>query len=235
LIYNSNYFQRIIPVIDIMDGIAVGAKGGDRDEYKPLESVICDSSDPVEITLSYGRHGFGEIYVADLDGILNDNPNVGLLKDITYKTSLKIMADIGIWDSDRLKILSRITPVIATETFSSLNLLEIPQEFILSLDTRDGELICEMNMSLDRFIDVVIRESRRINNIILLDLARVGMSKGPNLDLCRHVIEKIPGRNIIYGGGIRNLRDIDSLIQIGVSRVLIGRLIHEGGIFKPSR
>jgi len=233
LIYNSDYYKRIIPVIDVKDGIAVGAKGGDRDEYKPLESVICNSSDPVEVALSYERDGFPEVYIADLDGILDDNPNMDILKDITYRTSLKVMADIGIWDSDRLKILSRITPVIATETFSSLNLLEIPGDSVMSLDTKNGELLCEMNMDLDRFIDIVIKEGKRINHILLLDLARVGMLEGPNLNLCLHVIEKIPDRQIIYGGGIRNLKDIDSLIQVGVSRVLIGRLIHEGGICRP--
>ena len=234
MIRDSEYLERIIPVIDIRGGVAVGAKGGNRNEYMPLESVISDSPDPVEIAKSYEKNGFREIYIADLDGIIDDNPNIDILKEITYKTTIRAMVDIGIWDAERLRTLSRIKPIIATETFTSLNLLEIPGEFVLSLDTRDGKLICEMNMDLDRFIDIVIRDSGRINEIILLDLARVGMSEGPNIELCRHVLERIPNKNIIYGGGIRNLKDIGSLFQAGISRVLVGRLIHEGGIFKPS-
>ncbi len=233
MLHDSEYLNRIIPVIDIRGGIAVGAKGGNREEYMPLESVISKSPDPVGIAKSYEQNGFQEIYIADLDGILEDNPNTDVLKRIAYTTTIKVMADIGVWDDERLKNLSRIKPVIATETLSSLNLINIPREFVLSLDTKGGRLVCEMNMGLDRFIDIVIRNSKRINEIILLDLSRVGMSRGPNIGLCRHVIGRIPDREIIYGGGIRNLSDIDSLLQLGISKVLVGRLIHEGGIFKP--
>ena len=49
MIRDSEYLKRIIPVIDIQGGVAVGAKGGNRDEYMPLESVISDSPDPVEV------------------------------------------------------------------------------------------------------------------------------------------------------------------------------------------
>ncbi len=44
--------MEIIPVIDMMKGVAVSGKSGRRDEYLPLKTIFCDSSDPIEIASS---------------------------------------------------------------------------------------------------------------------------------------------------------------------------------------
>lgn len=229
---NINLLDLIIPVIDIKDEVAVGAFRGERDEYGPLESVICESPDPVEVAKAYQRIGFKEIYIADLDGIMKDMPNLELLKRISWETKLSILVDIGIWSRDDALKLDEVTPVIASETFSSLNMLRIPGRFVLSLDTRNGELISAMDLDLDRFIDIVIKGSQRIKEIIVLDLARAGTCEGPNLELCREIKKKIPDKRIYYGGGIRGIQDIKILLEIGISKVLVGRAIHFGMIFR---
>ena len=40
---------RIIPVLDILNSIAVHAVKGERDKYRPLQSKILNTSDPLEI------------------------------------------------------------------------------------------------------------------------------------------------------------------------------------------
>mgnify|MGYP000005728550 CR=1 FL=1 len=221
---------QIVPVIDIKDGRAVEAKAGKRDQYRGLRSNICNSSNPLDVANAYERLGFKEVYVADLDGILNSKPNLDLIRDISIRTGLSIMADIGIWSPDDVITLERVKPIIATETFSSLNMLEFPSDFILSLDTRNGELLCGMHLDLKDFMRI-IRDSKKINEIILLDLARVGMLKGPNLRLCEYALRELPGKNIIYGGGIRDGRDLEDLSRVGIKKVLVGSAVHSGSIF----
>lgn len=224
----------IVPVIDIKDGKAVRPRPGKRDEYEEFESVVCKSSDPFEIATIYERLGFREVYIADLDGILYSNPDRELINRIDRFTRLSVMADIGLWSSETLFLLDKVKPVIATETFSSLNLLEFPREIVLSIDTRKGKLISEISLDLFDFIEI-IKDSKRITEIILLDLDRVGILKGPNLNLCKQVLERLPGKRIIYGGGIRDLEDIDSLHRIGIYKVLVGSALHSGRIFKDGR
>ena len=221
----------IVPVIDIKDGKAVRPMAGKRDEYEELKSVICKSSDPSDVAVTYEKLGFKEVYIADLDGILYSNPDLDMINKIVRFTKLSVMADIGIWSPEMLLLLKKVKPIIATETFSSLNLLEFPKGVILSIDTRGGKLLSEISLDLFDFIRI-IKDSEQITGIILLDLDRVGILKGPNMDLCKRVLDRLPDRKIIYGGGIRNLGDIDSLQRIGIYKVLVGSALHTGRIFK---
>lgn len=219
----------IIPVIDIKDGIAVGAVAGNRESYSELRSVICKSYDPFDVAKCYHRLGFKEIYIADLDGILKSEPNLDLIKKIYRNLELRIYYDIGIWTLEEMRNLPKVIPVIATETMSSLNLLALERNFVISIDTRNGKLLCEIPINLNEFLRI-IGKSSRIREVILLDLERVGMLKGPNLNLCRYVLEKLPGKKVIYGGGVENIFSLYSLYRIGISRAIVGSALHNGMI-----
>ena len=97
-------------------------------------------------------------------GILNSKPNLDLLRDISLKTGLFVMADIGLWSGDDFIKLEKVKPVIASETFSSLNLLELPDDFVLSIDTRGGELLSGMHLNLRDFLRIIVG-GERINEV----------------------------------------------------------------------
>jgi uncharacterized protein related to proFAR isomerase len=102
------------------------------------------------------------------------------------------------------------------------------------MDTRGGELISETCGGLSDFIEV-IKDTVRIKEIILLDLERLEATElGPNVELCRRVVPKLPKKKIIYGGGVRGLYDIYSLKDAGVDRVLLGTALHSGSIFRDA-
>ena len=42
----------IIPVIDLMNSLAVSGKSGNRETYTPLQTVYASSADPMEIAIS---------------------------------------------------------------------------------------------------------------------------------------------------------------------------------------
>lgn len=62
--------MHVIPVIDVRGGVTVAAARGDRSRYRPLESPLSASPDPVPVVGAlHGLFPFPTLYVADLDGI----------------------------------------------------------------------------------------------------------------------------------------------------------------------
>lgn len=62
--------MQVIPVIDVRAGAAVAASRGDRALYRPLETPLAASADPVAVALGLrSLYPFSTLYVADLDGI----------------------------------------------------------------------------------------------------------------------------------------------------------------------
>ena len=85
--------MNIIPVIDYLNGNVVLAKKGDRNEYMPVTSVLSSKSDINSIMsgiLSLAE--FKTIYIADLDGIENQQANLSLWSNISTQ-----FPDIDFW------------------------------------------------------------------------------------------------------------------------------------------
>jgi phosphoribosylformimino-5-aminoimidazole carboxamide ribotide isomerase len=244
---NHDEMIKIIPVIDIKDGVAVAAKKGERDKYKPLDSVICGSCDPLKVAGAYKSLGFSMVYAADLDGILYSRPNVGLLEKINE--IIPVIADTGVKckeDALLMKNSGCIGIVIGTETLHSIDsLCEIPEQdkknnfnfnFTLSLDIKNGRLLNTLNPDLNEFIEKIAEAGieNRIDKIIILGLSQVGTLEGPNIELCSTVMKKLGNakinKKIIYGGGVRNISDIKRLEDAGIYAVLLGTALHFGKI-----
>ena len=85
----------IIPVIDLMNSVAVSGKSGNRSEYTPLETIYASSANPVEIASSLKLAGAKEMYIADLDFIERDGRhNINEINDVNR--ILPVIADIGV-------------------------------------------------------------------------------------------------------------------------------------------
>ena len=62
--------MRIIPVIDLAAKTVVHAVAGRRNQYRPIESKLCESTSPIDIAQAFrSRFGLTELYLADLDAI----------------------------------------------------------------------------------------------------------------------------------------------------------------------
>ena len=44
---------RVIPVLDVKDGLAVHAVGGQRSHYRPVRSLLHPSADPLDLARAY--------------------------------------------------------------------------------------------------------------------------------------------------------------------------------------
>src|SRR5262245_56237630 len=111
----SNRSFRIIPVLDLKRGLAVHAVAGRRSYYQPVQSIFHASSDPLElVTALRERLGLHSLYVADLDAIGGDVPNLALYQDL-ISNGFDLIVDAGLRDlqsAERLLLLDRSTSTI---------------------------------------------------------------------------------------------------------------------------
>ncbi|HIQ38855.1 MAG TPA: HisA/HisF family protein [Methanothermococcus okinawensis] len=213
--------MEIIPVLDIMDGMAVCGRGGDRKNYRPLKTVLCNSSNPLEVAKRYRKEGAEKIYIADLDAIMKKGNNFHIIKGIEGYKILDggITSKLELENLRSLNICDKI--VLGTETLRDLDLLD--EDIILSLDFKKGELLSPINCTLEEILD-------RLNKsipLIVLDISSVGTQRGINWNLVEEVMKKV--ENPIYvGGGVRDEEDLKRCYDMDIQGVLIGTGIHRG-------
>ena len=223
----------IIPVIDLMNSVAVSGKSGNRETYTPLQTIYASSSDPLEIASSLKRNGAKEMYIADLD-LIERNGNHNMYKVKEVNSVLPVILDVGV---DNLKTFEFLLEfaykiIVATETLDSIEELEkifekYPKErIIVSVDVKNNELYTKnMDLDLEGFKEIL----RKIdpNEIILLDISSVGTEGGfnkPLLDSFEEFKDKI-----ILGGGI-TAPEIEELSNMGINKALVGTALHKGEI-----
>ena len=232
--------MKIIPVIDILNGVAVHAVRGRRKEYQPLKSILCDSADPVAVASAFKTCGFEELYVADLDAIMGKGENFSALEKITEKTGLWLMVDAGISDLNQARQLfqrkvSKI--IIGTETLPNLDFVkEAIESFgsdkvIVSLDLKEGKVLSksESLQSMSPLEFACKNEGVGVGELIVLDLTRVGSGEGVDLALLKEILCNLKIK-VFVGGGVRDVADLVKLKELGVHGALIATALHSGKI-----
>jgi phosphoribosylformimino-5-aminoimidazole carboxamide ribotide isomerase len=234
---------RIVPVLDVMGGQVVRAIGGRRSEYRPIRSVLTDSTDPVEVAKAMvAATGSECVYVADLDGIINRRPDPSVLQaieeaeipvicDAGYRTRAELLAGIwtGAWGS-----------VIASET-AEPSILDGPSldQTVFSIDLFDGRILGDWQgwgiSGPGAVVELAgIPHRKRIETLILLDLARVGTGTGPGTEAVVAACKvAYPDLYIMTGGGVRAWADVERLGEAGADAVLVASAIHDGTLTLP--
>lgn len=208
--------------------------GGDRKHYKPINSVICRSSDPVEVVGSILEfHPFDIFYIADLDALQNIGCASSIVDSLhTRFSNTEFWIDGGISspaDLARYPTSDRITPIIASECMTDIPRYKslvnhlTTNGYLLSLDHKNGRL-----GAADLFHDSTLWPK----NVIIMDLDSVGKSSGPNLDLMHLYQSKSPSTNFFGAGGVRDMKDIELLMSVSASGTLVASALHNGQISK---
>ncbi len=223
----------IVPVLDLMNSVAVSGKSGNRETYTPLQTIYASSANPLEIAKGLKLAGAKEMYIADLDFIeRNGKHNVFEVKEVN--TILPVIIDIGV---DNLKTFEFMLDfaykiIVATETLESIEELEkifekYPKErIIISVDVKDNKLHTKnMDINLQEFKEVLKRIQP--NEIILLDISSVGTGKGYNKTLLEEFSDFKD--QIILGGGITK-DEIDEINELGIKKALVGTALHKGEV-----
>ena len=181
---------KVIPVIDILNSEVVHAVKGERRFYKPLKSYLFDSSNPIDIISHlHLNYNFKEFYIADLDSILNNSPNIELYKELLKISTINIMIDPGIKDKRDLQFFSEFQfdkLILGLETLTRFKVIAEAikliglNNIILSIDLYKEVFLTDIKelkgKSSSFLIEKVSEEG--IKELIILDLFRVGQKIG---------------------------------------------------------
>ena len=236
--------MRVIPVMDMLNGVVVHAKKGERENYRPIESVLTPSKDPLVIGgIFVDLFGFKEVYIADLDAIQSSwaLTNFSVLEKLS-QLGIELMVDCGIDSLEKAKVILDLgvnKVVIGTETLASLMqyediIREIGEEkVVLSLDLKDGKLLGEVSKEVEEDPLKLLKKVSKIGvkEIIILELSNVGTGRGIPEKIVKKV-SKTTTLPIIIGGGVKDIEDVKKARELGAKGVLIATALHTGKITK---
>jgi phosphoribosylformimino-5-aminoimidazole carboxamide ribotide isomerase len=239
--------MQIIPVLDLKGGLVVRGVAGLRDAYRPIESRLCSGSRAGDMARGLNAaFGFDTCYVADLDAIAGGDPCWSLYDEVAA-AGLVPWIDAGTGSPATAGRLSNYLAarnpagrvVVGLESVAdSATLAEIvrairPERAVFSLDLKRGEPLSTSpawQHSEPAQIAAAAVELG-INSFIVLDLAGVGMGQGvPTLALCRRLRAEYPELEIVSGGGVRGIDDLEAMRAAGCNGALVASALHDGRI-----
>ena len=235
--------EQILPVLDLKGGVVVHGIAGQRESYQAITSDLTRSTHPCEVARVLTRSlGTDEVYVADLDALSGQEPDWNTLDELS--NNHRIWLDAGVSDLESIRKLRKNCPnvariIIALEsltTFADMAALvsEVgPENTVFSLDLFDGIPVISdaavRGFETMEFVDAAVAQG--IRSLIVLDVATVGRKQGPvSSTLCRNVRTRFPTLELVSGGGIRHLNDVEQLVHAGCDRVLVATALHTGQI-----
>lgn len=231
--------MRIIPVLDLMNGIVVRGIAGRRSEYRPLVSRLTPSIFPVPVVEDLHAHfSFTTFYLADLDAIAGGPlpcDTVSVLHDRGYHVWL----DAGVTDKARAVAVAEcgVTDiVVGLETIRSVDVLAdivtlFGERIVFSLDLKAGQPMgnVESWRAASAFDVAEQAIARGVQRILVLDLLRVGVGEGTGTEaLCKSLATAFSHVEISAGGGVRGVDDLRRLRDSGVQNVLVASALHDG-------
>ncbi|MGR3176749.1 MAG: 1-(5-phosphoribosyl)-5-[(5-phosphoribosylamino)methylideneamino]imidazole-4-carboxamide isomerase [Candidatus Anammoxibacter sp.] len=227
----------IIPAIDLIGGKCVRLLQGDYDK----ETVYSDN--PVEMAKKWKDKGAEFLHLVDLDGAAKGEPvNIEVIRNIVKNVpDINVQVGGGIRTNDTVKRLLEIgvnRVIIGTKAVKSPEWIKelcdmFPGKITVAVDTKNGNVATEgwlqtENKSAISFAKELIKYE--LCSLIVTDINKDGMLKGPNLALMeelKNVITEIP---LIASGGVTSIQDIEALNNIKIDGAIIGKALYDNKI-----
>ncbi|MCZ7662377.1 MAG: HisA/HisF-related TIM barrel protein [Thermoleophilia bacterium] len=232
----------IIPVLDLMKGRVVHGVQGDREHYRPIQSVLTRSSAPLTVARALKREtDCRAFYVADLDAIQGDGHHEKAIRTLADRLGVELWVDAAIADTVsavRLLDAGATRVIVGSETLPSLEALRtirdalLPGQMLFSLDVgREGVLgPCPALRGLQPMAALDVLSQEGLSQVILLTLDQVGTGRGPDWSVLESARATFPQLSLIAGGGVRNPDDLWKLAKLGVDGALVATSLHRGWI-----
>jgi phosphoribosylformimino-5-aminoimidazole carboxamide ribotide isomerase len=219
----------VIPVIDIRDGLVVRAVMGRRDMYRPIETPLSPSPDPLAVASGLLKlHAFAKLYIADIDAIEGGGDNTRIVAKLREQ-----FPHIGMWTDNGVSAPNEVaqwldgdlgTLVLGSESQVSgdtvRTFIDNPR-IALSLDFRGAAF---------QGPPVLLDPSHWPRRVIVMTLARVGAMEGPDFERLTALLARARGANrLIYAaGGVRGVDDLARLANLGIAGALVASALHDG-------
>jgi HisA/HisF family protein len=238
--------MRVIGVIDLRNGVAVHARGGDRSSYRPIDEVggVAIRGDALALARTYvDVLRVKELYVADLDAIERgpDALNASVIGSVAaLGVPVWVDAGVSMLEGARAVLAAGASVVVVgLETLSDFDVLgEICSgvggaRVAFSLDLRNGTPITVPNAhhsALEPREHATRAARAGARNIIVLDLARVGTSMRVDSRLAQAIRGAAPDVALLTGGGVRDAADLDALADAGCDGALVATALLTGAL-----
>jgi len=238
---NGEMNFRLIFVLDLLDGVVVHAKKGEREKYEPVHlfSSIVGSSDPVCIMEELKP---ADVYIADLNRLMGTGSNKRIIKEIRDNNrKARLMVDYGVKTVNDLEEAAEAeiadSIILGTET-ASVELIDV----VSKNDNLDMSISVSVDifnkhvLTKDKYVNTdplllinKLNEYRGVRDVIVLELDRVGTKSGIDFDFLACAVDASE-HSILCGGGVSGCEDIDKMQGIGVKGALVATAVHDGSI-----
>lgn len=231
----------VIPVMDLKDGRAVHARRGERAGYPPVDGLLGTGEDPLALAAAFrDRLGCQSLYVADLDAIAGRGDPLPFLARLA-SLGLHPLIDAGVRTAEQAESLldaGAAKIVVGLETLRTFDDLSAviraagAERVVFSLDLRGGRpLAGPPALAAADPVDLAeAAAARGVQSLLCLELARVGSGVGPPCALLAQLRSRLPHLQLYAGGGVRDARDLNSLIALGCTGALVATALHRGRI-----
>ena len=233
--------MQIIPVIDLLNGIVVHAKKGERHRYQAITSALTPSSEPLAIVAALlALYPFQQLYIADLNAIqklgnthdCTQSNNFDVIASIAQRypnltlwvdAGISNLAEVDLWSQLNLLSQTSVKLILGSENFANIEQYlsiyhVISEQTILSLDF----------MPAGYQGPQALLESTAYwpQEVIIMSLAHVGANQGVNLQLLTQTKAKAGDFNLYAAGGVRDIADLNTLKSLGIHGALIATALH---------
>lgn len=230
----------IIPAIDLIDGKAVRLTQGDYNQKKEYNAR------PLDVAMQFEDAGLTRLHLVDLDGAKQKRViNWKVLELIATKTRLHIDFGGGVQSDDDLRVVFECGAKQVTGGSIAMKNPDLFEQWlsrygadaiILGADAKNEKIAVSgweegTNVWVYDFVDQWVEKG--ISYTISTDVAKDGLLQGPSFDLYRNLQERSPSLNIIASGGVSSMADIETLADMGIFGVIVGKAIYEGRVTLP--
>jgi phosphoribosylformimino-5-aminoimidazole carboxamide ribotide isomerase len=197
----------------------------------PITSLLTKSSKPIDIVKAFmDFYPFKTLYIADLNAIQQventSNNHLNIISQIKHTfPDLKLWIDAGVNTSSKAKTWTTFHAqlVLGSESFQTLDQYQSVVQ----------QLSCPFTLSLD-FLpqgytgpkDLLQHTEYWPKDIIVMTLAKVGANIGADLQALKQVMAKTKQHHFYAAGGIRNIKDLLHLKQLGINGALLATSLH---------
>jgi phosphoribosylformimino-5-aminoimidazole carboxamide ribotide isomerase len=198
---------------------------------------------PLAQAKQFAQLGFKRIHIVDLLGAAKGEVTItDILKSIKDETGVEIEFGGGIRSEESVHSLKEIgidriiigsLAVKEKHLFESILQSHDPSLFIISADVNNKNIAVHgwtetTSISLKDHINYCL--SLGLDQFLCTDISRDGMLQGTNTELYIEVMKDFNDIKLIASGGIKNIQNILTLMELNIYGTVVGKAIYENTI-----
>jgi len=221
----------ILPAIDLKDGKAVRLSKGIMDSAKIY------SDEPWQVARHFEALGSEWLHLVDLNGAFAGEPrNLEQIRRIREQCDLKMELGGGIRDEKTIRMYldlgvdRLILGSVAVRDPEFVKAMAAKYPIVVGIDAIDGMVAVEGWAEVSEMKATDLAKAfadAGVEAIICTDVGRDGMLSGVNVEFTLEIAEA-SGLDTIASGGLKDIDDIQKLLDADVYGTIVGKAFYEG-------